>query len=140
LDSFSIASLTATLEAGLRGLPVVRLESQIASPLRNDDLSFVRTEDLLFTEDVTYEQKIETLINDAALRNQLGSNLSQNIKADHIDNWNKRLQEIYHCLPNTHTVLRSYEEVAPWSEGDMIWAYLQYKMGWCYLYKGGLTI
>ena len=140
LDSFSIASLTASLEAGLRGLPVVQLESQIARVLRIDDLSFMRDQDLFPVKEPTYEQKIETLIFDVSLRSQLGSSLSRNIKTDHIDNWNTRLQELYHCLPSRHRVLKEYEKISTWSEGDMIWAYLQYKMGWCYLYKGGLPL
>ncbi len=140
LDSFSIGSLTASLEAGLKGLPVVCFEKQIAKLLKIDDVSFGREQDLFPMHHLTYEQKIDALIKDVSLRNKVGNELAKKIKSDHIDGWNEGLQDLYSSLPAIHAILTEYEKISSWPEEDMIWSYLQYKTGWSYLYKGGQSL
>jgi hypothetical protein len=84
---------------------------------------------------MNYEEQVGELINDHSMRRELGYNLSQIIKKDHITGWNGYLQAIYQALPQTHTVLKEYTDFGQWAEDDLVWACLQYKTGFSYLYK-----
>lgn len=126
LDSFCIGSLTASLEAGLRGIPVVSLSNPINKTLSSDDMSLINSE-AVYSDLNSYAKQVGCLIEQVDDRMSVGCNLMQKIKADHIDNWLDSLNKIYRNLPNNHSIVIPDEQISQWNDGDLWWAYLQNK-------------
>ena len=124
LDSFCMSSLTASLEAGLRGIPIVSLSNSINKSLSSDDVSLVRS-GAIYGDLNSYVKQVSHLIEQAEARHLLGCKIAQKIKEDHIDNWCDSLNKIYCDLPQNHAIVTIYEDVSHWNDGDIWWAYLR---------------
>jgi hypothetical protein len=124
LDSFCMSSLTASLEAGLRGIPIVSLSNFINQSLSSDDVSLERG-GAIYGDLNSYVKQVGHLIEQAEDRHLLGCKIAQKIKEDHIDNWCDSLNKIYCDLPQNHAIVTIYENVSQWNDGDIWWAYLR---------------
>jgi len=128
VDSFSLSSLTAALEAGLSGLPIVGLVDNIAAFLILGDISTLQA-DSHVSELGAFETKIQRLIDDPSFRKTNGAYISDIIKVDHITDWPKTLEGIYLHIPTYHAV-NKISDMQPVSwEYDLLWAAFQQVSG-----------
>lgn len=126
LDSFCLGSITAMLEAGVKGIPAVYLESA-NKLLVNDDASVQKV--LEPSKDIKeYKKNVHVLIGQEVVRHTLGQKLAEQIKKDHIYRWLDLLRKMYEQAPVNHSVLTHYEAIAQWDNGDLLWALLQNKV------------
>lgn len=124
LDSFSLGSLTASLEAGLHKLPIVSLSNPANPLLSSNDESFIKTKITQSNVD-DYIKKVSDLIENPKERILLGNTQAESIEKDHITSWNHYLDNIYHEMPKVHSVFDEYENIEACDDGDLYWAYLQ---------------
>lgn len=124
LDSFSIGSLTASLEPGSKGIPVVGLVNPLAPLLSSEDISFKKINgDITDVKD--YIARVDSLINDRLLRSSVGEKTRQFILEDHDLKWGEYLKSIYSMLPLTHQLQQLLDEEEELESSDVLWAYLQ---------------
>jgi Glycosyl transferases group 1 len=95
LESFPIASLTATLEAGMLGVPAVGLSlgAEMWPPiLREDDPSLA---DHVFTDARAYRAHIGRLLEDDVARVEAGRSLKARVEQHHgVDAWEARVAQV----------------------------------------------
>lgn len=104
LDPFPISSLTAMLEVGIRGLPVIGLNNSHAPILTGDDIS-IDGLNIYATSLEEYIALVENMIASSTLRKEKGVQIKNSIKADHLPpGWNNYLQDIILSLPSKHAV------------------------------------
>ena len=127
LDSFCLGSLTASLEVGIKGVPVICMANGISKILSIDDVSYQKAK--IIASDLTeYEKKVDEMIKQPKLRTSIGNDLAKCIKEDHVDLWLQYLNKIYDSLPKEHSILTCYENISNWDDGDLLWTYLQNKI------------
>ncbi|QXM06349.1 glycosyltransferase [Crassaminicella indica] len=124
LDSFSIGSLTSTLEAGFYGLPIVGFKNPHRPILTNYDISLDKADTHVKNIEL-YKKKIQNLIDNKALRKKRGDFISKIIYNDHYAHWHKYLNTLYSALPNSHEVFGLKDELFQLDELDFFWAYFQ---------------
>ncbi|MEH7526613.1 glycosyltransferase, partial [Bacillus sp. JJ1503] len=94
VDSYMFGSVTSALDGGLTGLPIVALENKHNKTLSFNDISYSYfNKEFHKIEDYLYY--VNKLIINKEFRECEGRQLSHKIKEDHIDNWTKKLNEIY---------------------------------------------
>jgi hypothetical protein len=122
LPSFPLGGLTALLEAGLRGIPVLGLYFSEAPHLCGaDDLAL----EGLSTHAPTirdYMAEIEQMIANPALRHERGRMLQEQVRKTHAaPGWKTFLETILRSLPNDHKV-KLPSPSASIQQGDLLQA------------------
>lgn len=95
LESFPFGSVTALLEAGLCGLPVVPACAPLAPMLVSDDCAL---DDILVypRDQQDYVERADLLIRQPEMRIALGRTLRERLLNDHVgDGWRARLAAVY---------------------------------------------
>lgn len=105
LPSFPISGLTALLEAGLRGIPVIGLYIREAPILCGADAISLDTFDTHPSSLKEYTALVERMITEPTIRNQKGTEIKERIRAMHLSpGWNNFLDNIIRSLPIEHNV------------------------------------
>lgn len=102
VEGFPFGSLTALLEAGLRGVPCVRAPSTCPAPYKSDGDAI----DFLLepTNEDAYSDAISDLIADPAARKTLGERLRKTIAEHHCGaEWSNALAALKENIPRQHS-------------------------------------
>jgi hypothetical protein len=103
LPSFPVGGLTALLDAGLRGIPIVGLRNREAPMLCGEDDPSLDGLTTHLTSCAEYERVVERMIREALLRNQKGAELKAHVEAIHTGTgWSDHLAELMRSLPSEH--------------------------------------
>jgi len=109
LPGFPFGGLTALLEAGVRGIPVIGLCIPEAPMLCGADDISLDTLDTHASSLEAYTALVERMIAEPTLRNQKGTQIKERIKATHLPpGWNNFLEDVMGALPTEHTVRLPY--------------------------------
>lgn len=122
LDSFPFASLTATLEAGLAGLPV-HLPFNAAAPLMsNDDPALA---DLpRYTEFADYVDALTRLVDSPVQCAAWGRSIADRIREVHVGPaWTSRANEIVASVSDHTVILSAFHDAA--EAADLLWVDFQ---------------
>jgi hypothetical protein len=105
LASFPFSGLTALLDAGARGVPVIGLCIPEAPMLSGaDDISLDKLDTHVSSLE-EYTALVERMIAEPTLRDQKGAQIKKHIKATHFPpGWNKFLDDLLQSLPTKHNV------------------------------------
>lgn len=122
LDSFPFASLTATLEAGLAGLPL-HLPFNAAAPLMsNGDPALA---DLpRYAEFADYVDALTRLVDSPAQRVAIGRSIADRIREVHVGPaWTSRANEIVASVSDHTVILSAFQNAA--EAADLLWVDFQ---------------
>jgi|Deesub1362A_J573_1020465.scaffolds.fasta_scaffold00355_18 hypothetical protein len=104
LAGFPLAGLTALLDAGARGIPVIGLYIQEAGWGGADDISLDKL-DTHTSSLKEYTALVERMISEPALRHEKGAQIKKHIKSTHFPpGWNSFLEKVLKSLPAKHAV------------------------------------
>jgi len=106
LDSFPLGSLTALLDGGIHGAPLVRYHifSEAASLLRGDDVALTGKL-MAFTDLSQYQEEISRLVEDKELRLERGESVRTRMSEVHLSpGWNRFLEKLYLQAANVSPV------------------------------------
>ncbi|HWR41610.1 glycosyltransferase [Sporomusa sp.] len=130
LVSMPMGSLTAALEAGASGIPVVGLTVNVET--LSVDIAPGTVETLFNSLDELFVA-IDRLVSDEAFRSNQGDYLKAAILQNHYLGWTEQLSTLYSLLPASHypaEILDSKEQDA--ASSDVSWAYFQHRCGLSY--------
>lgn len=128
LESFPVGSITAALEAGIHGIPMVGLIDKIPLIIQNDDIS-IKKANTHVCNLTAYEEEVEKLILNRDLRELRSSHIEKLILNDHVAEWKYHVTRLMRSLPSSHSINKPITRHSETSIGDLIWAYFQRRSG-----------
>ena len=127
LVSMPMGSLTATLEAGVLGIPVVGLAVNVGTLRVDVAPGIVET---LFDSYQELFAAIDSLVSNEAYRIAQGDALQAAILHNHYAGWTEHLQALYQQLPGSHCPAEiSGSKGQDTGSSDVCWAYFQHRCG-----------
>jgi glycosyltransferase involved in cell wall biosynthesis len=103
VEGFPLGGLTAMLEAGVRGIPIIGVRIPEAPILGSDDIAIEKF-DLHVPSLESFTTSLECMIAQPSLRSQKTAQVKQSIERIHfLPRWNDFLDDVMQSLPSEHT-------------------------------------
>ncbi len=126
VEGFPVGGLTAMLEAGARGVPIIGLRVPEAPILNGSDDIAVDNFGLYVQSLEEFMTSIERMIAQSSLRDQRIVEVKRSIESIHFPpGWNHFLDELIQSLPSKHAPKVAVSSNISFGETDMFWAGLQ---------------
>ena len=130
LVSLPMGSMTAALEAGVAGIPVIGVKVNIET--LGADVAPGAVESIFATKEEFFTM-LDRLVKDDAFRSRQGSELKAAIRHNHCLGWPEHLQALYSQLPDKHHPAEIAEAGETEATGrDTCWFYFQHRSGLSY--------
>jgi hypothetical protein len=126
LPSYPLGGMTAMLDAGLRGVPVLGLYFSEAPHLSGADDIALDGLSAYTSSPGDYVAEIEKLISNPALRHERGRLIQERVRKIHVPpGWNEFLENVLNSLPSEHRVQMSTPSTS-FGESDIFKAALDF--------------
>ncbi len=127
VEGFPVGGLTAMLEAGVRGIPIIGVRIPEAPILNGSDDIAIEKFDLHAPSLEAFEASLEFMIGKPSLRQKTGQ-VSQNIERVHFfPGWNNFLNDLMESLPSEHMPKLPESPNLLYNKSDVFWAGLEAK-------------
>jgi hypothetical protein len=126
VEGFPVGGLTAMLEAGARGIPIVGVRIPEAPILNGSDDIAIEKFDLHVPSLETFTTSLECMITQPSIRSQKTTQVKQSIERIHFSpGWNDILDDVMHSLPSEHTPKLPDTSNLSQDTADVFWAGLE---------------
>lgn len=128
VEGFPVGGLTAMLEAGVRGIPIIGVRIPEAPILNGSDDIAIEKFDLHAPSLEVFHESLESMARKSSLRNQKTGQVSQNIERVHFfPGWNNFLNDLMESLPSEHMPTLPESPNLLYNNSDVFWAGLEAK-------------
>jgi hypothetical protein len=104
IDGFPMGGITAMLEAGIQGLPIIGLNGQTSRTINGSDDISLASFGTHAPSIEAFTSLLENMIASQSVRFQKTTQIKESIEATHLPpGWNKYLNDILLSLPSKHT-------------------------------------
>ena len=126
IEGFPVGGLTAMLEAGVRGMPIIGVRIPEAPILNGSDDIAIEKFDLHVPSLEAFSTSLECMINQPSLRSQKTKEVKQSIERIHFSpGWNDFLDDIMQSLPLEHNPKLIDSSNLTKDNSDIFWAGLE---------------